>query len=269
MAPIVLHQDRLSTGRASFRLERTLRVPSEGGPYPLPPTFGPFPIRRLRGHTATYFVGLHPWEALWFAFEAAAWKPNALQVFSGGVNVLTGDTSGPVLSERPQNYLVVPDQPWLDGFKTDTGIVNQFVAAPLGLGKTVEEQLGQNPELSGLQIRVIEPKAGRFPARAPRGFNSLESYQEGVVGLAAGGKIEQKIYPDSYGLETWDEKNDRSLRLLLLDGAGFHNLTGESLPDSPISAADYNRMGLPWFRLHDQLKLDIEATPALKSIAKL
>ncbi|MEJ7608882.1 MAG: hypothetical protein WKF37_22065 [Bryobacteraceae bacterium] len=54
-----------------------------------------------------------------------------------------------------------------------------------------------------------------------------------MLGLAAGGAIEQKVYPDPYGVETWDVENSSSIRLMLLDEAGFRELKGTNLPDSP------------------------------------
>ena len=46
----------------------------------------------------------------------------------------------------PQNYVVVPGQPWLDGYCVEKGIIRQFVAMPLGQGYSVEEQLTGEPE---------------------------------------------------------------------------------------------------------------------------
>ena len=43
--------------------------------------------------------------------------------------------------KKTQNYIVVPDQPWLDGYNND-GVVRQFVAAPLGDGVTVRQIAG-------------------------------------------------------------------------------------------------------------------------------
>ncbi|MEJ7608881.1 MAG: hypothetical protein WKF37_22060 [Bryobacteraceae bacterium] len=111
---------------------------------------------------------MHPWEALWFSFEAVSWKPNAVQLSSGGVNVLTGEASGLPLSAQPQNYLVVPEQPWLDGFKTSAGVVSQFVAAPFGEGKPSKSRSEKGSILadwrsgsSSQSWSVFEPGASR------------------------------------------------------------------------------------------------------------
>ncbi|MYB97986.1 MAG: hypothetical protein F4123_09440 [Gemmatimonadetes bacterium] len=54
-------------------------------------------------------------------------------------------------SADPQNYLVVPDQPWLDGYCVERGIIRQFVAMPLGEGYTAEERLTGAAKHGGLQ----------------------------------------------------------------------------------------------------------------------
>ena len=57
------------------------------------------------------------------------------------VNAVTGDGWSDGLHVRPQDYLVAPRQPWLDGFAVDKGFIRQFVAMPLGEGFTAEEQI--------------------------------------------------------------------------------------------------------------------------------
>ena len=56
------------------------------------------------------------------------------------------------MNRDPQDYVVVPDQPWIDGYNVGKDIVKQFVAAPLGQGYTVEEQLKSEAEVGGIQI---------------------------------------------------------------------------------------------------------------------
>jgi hypothetical protein len=48
--------------------------------------------------------------------------------------------------------VVVPEQPWLDGYCVEKGIIRQFVAMPLGAGYTAEEQISGKAEHGGLQI---------------------------------------------------------------------------------------------------------------------
>jgi hypothetical protein len=267
----------IHAGRFSFQLERTLRVPDDGREYPLPPTFGAFPVHRFAAHRkpathgARFFIAIRQWEALWITFDAPAWRPNAVQIHAGGVNVLTGESSHRLLS-RPQNYIVCPEQPWLDGFKTERGLVRQFVAAPLRQGLTVAEQLGEESS-SLLSIRVIAPKPGRFPTRPPRGFVSpyfLESLSlECGMGLGAGGIIQQKVYPDPYGVSTWNTADCTTIEIALLNSEAFREITGQQPPPSTISAADYTRLGFPWFQLYDESALDTQSAERMRSIQSL
>ncbi|HEX6087000.1 MAG TPA: hypothetical protein VF266_20895, partial [Thermoanaerobaculia bacterium] len=108
-----LEGDRLRAGEhLAISFERTLRIPNDGRKYPLPPGLGLFPIRVIGGD---FVIPVYQREALWIAFEGAWWKPNAVKVGIGGIDALTGEPWSEELKSDPQNYLVAPDQPWLDG----------------------------------------------------------------------------------------------------------------------------------------------------------
>jgi hypothetical protein len=282
MSGIRLQGDRLKVGAGlCVRLERTLRIPNDGRAYPLPPSFGAFPVYRTRDYRRTqasakraeFFVPLHQWEALWISFEGEDWKPNAVQVAAGGVNVLTGERFPSPLKDDPQNYIVCPLQPWLDGIKAGRGRVHQFVAAPMGKGLTLEEQITGDATRGGLQIRVYEPRPGIFPAKKPRSSASSATtafYEEapmaGELGIAAGGSIEQKVYPDPHGVETWNPKDHKDLHILIVNSREFEAITGEAPPRSTLSAADYERLGLPWFKLYDEDLQGLDRTPELRKL---
>lgn len=249
----------IRAGRLRIELHRTLRVPNDGKRYPLPPSMGVFPLFRLR--TGEFAVPVHQWEAMWISFDAPAWHPSAVQVSAGGVNVLSGEPFATPLREG--NYLVAPPQLWLDGAKTGAGVVRQFVAAPLGQGMTVGEQIAGTAE-SSLRIRVFAAKPGRFPERGPRG--GLEEGLELPFGVAVGGTIEQSVYADPHGLRTWDRSRVREFAVMLLNSAEFEEKTGVTAPPSPVSAADYNDLGLPWFALYDEPAGEIPADTRLAGL---
>ena len=83
----------------------------------------------------------------------------------GGINVISGEPPHNGLKADPQDYIVCPDQPWLDGINTGHGSIRQFVAMPLGKGYTVEAALTGTEKFGGIQLTVFEPKPGRFPDR--------------------------------------------------------------------------------------------------------
>jgi hypothetical protein len=284
---IQLRDDNLTLGDGlSISFLRTLRIPDDGKAYPLPPGLGRFPVRRVddyadrvpaewREHGGV-FLPMYQREAMWLAFNGEYWKPRAVKVGLGKVCALTGEEWTDGLSSRPQNYLVTPPQPWLDGICVKKGIIRQFVAMPLGMGYTVEGQVTGDESVGGLQLEVFEPKPGRFPDEppAPRfatrgGFGApggsmppmacaapapqCASLSEGAaMGLAAGGRMKQSIYPDPHGLSTWDLSRRSRVFVHIVNSVMWREITGEEPPASPITARDYASHGLPWFELYDE-----------------
>jgi hypothetical protein len=64
---------------------------------------------------------MHQREAMWLSFDAPSWKPHALTVAIGRVNAISGSLHDPDrLTADPQDYVVIPNQPWLDGINSGT-----------------------------------------------------------------------------------------------------------------------------------------------------
>ena len=78
-------------------------------------------------------------EALWISFSARS--PFAVKIAAGKIHAVSGAAWTAELPSEPQDYVVVPGQPWLDGFSVGAGLIRQFVALPPGAGDSVEEQL--------------------------------------------------------------------------------------------------------------------------------
>jgi hypothetical protein len=211
-------------------------------------------------------------EALWLGFDCPAWQPRAVQLGVGGINALTGAPWGAGLTACPQNYLVCPEQPWLDGINIGRGRIRQFVAMPLGLGYTVEGQLAADEERGGLQIRVFSARPGRFPDRPPRQqllarpLSLRGAAVPGAMGIAVGGRMRQKIYPDPYGVDTWDPSTGGEVFVHLVNSTAFRALTGRRAPPTPIGAATYTRHGLPWFDLYDEEHGTVPTSEALTQV---
>ena len=83
------------------------------------------------------------------------------------------------------------------------------------------------------------------------------------MGLAAGGRMTQKIYPDDHGIDTWDLSKVRSAVVHIVDSTMYERITGDAPPPSPVSARMYTEYGLPWFALYDEDKEDIAPPPVL------
>ena len=86
----------------------------------------------------------------------------------GMSNAVSGKPWAERLRRRPQDYVVAPEQPWLDGYCVEKGRVRQFVAMPLGAGYTAEEQLTGEAEHGGLQIMAYPMKRKVFEERFPK-----------------------------------------------------------------------------------------------------
>jgi hypothetical protein len=54
-----------------------------------------------------------------------------------------------------QDYIVVSNQPWLDGIADANGTVRQFVATPFGSGYSVESQITGKVAAGGLQFEIV------------------------------------------------------------------------------------------------------------------
>jgi hypothetical protein len=195
---------------------------------------------------------------LWIAFEGPDWCPSAVKVGIGTVNAIDGQPWETGLRSDPQNYIVTDTQYWLDGINAGDNFVRQFVATTFGEGLTIEEQAAR--VLQGtIRLEVFAAKPGRFAA-TPAQEPSEPIYgpaEEAPLGLGAGGRIQQKIHADRYGLDTWDLTSPTLAVVRLLDAASFESLSGRAAPPTPIDAATYARLGLPWFKLYDEQATDI------------
>jgi len=152
------------------------------------------------------------------------------------------------------------------------------------MGYTVEGQVTGKEEHGGLQVIVYEPKPGRFPEQPPPMDMECErampqpaaaapAAKKGAsMGLAAGGKITQKIYPDPHGLDTWDEGNYGRVFIHIVNSVMWTEITGEAPPPTPVTAKSYTQAGYPWFHLYDEEAGDVSASPMLqgvKSVAQM
>ncbi len=91
----------------------------------------------------------------------------------------------------------------------------------------------------------------------------------GAMGLGAGGRMKQKLYPDPYSLETWDQTRTSRVFVHIVNSALWREITGEPAPESPVTAASYAAGGLPWFDLYDEHLPALDPTGALAHVASI
>ncbi len=292
---VVIDKDRIRVGRFfSIAFRRTLRVSEDGKDYPLPPGFRkPFPIFRVQDYAdkvpqhwlqdGGFFIPMHQREAMYLEFSGFKWHPSAAKVAVGNINAVTGEELTDPIRPHKQDYIVIPDQKWLDGINSQQGRVRQFVAMPLGKGYTIEEQVTDEARFGGIQIGVYEAREGLFPDEDPqalqRRLKELAAREEArkqrkhvqlmpapmympaiprerrpeedfEMGLAAGGSIRQQIFEDQYGYQTWDEQSLVRLTIRIVDTVTFKHITGRDAPPTPVSAEHYTKAGLPWLRYY-------------------
>lgn len=197
--------------RATFSMEfqRTLRIPDNDRTYPLPAGLGKFPLKHLDDCASMLPLSMvrrggvimPMWqsEAMWINFHSLDGYPFAIKIATGKINAVTGKSWTERLQDDPQDCLVVTKQPWLDGYCVEKGIIRQFVAARLGDGVTVEEQITGVAEHGGLQIIAYPMKREiyerLFGARRHSEFvmdvATPDAYKARIapMGLAAGGRM--------------------------------------------------------------------------------
>jgi hypothetical protein len=93
-----------------------------------------------------------------------------IKIHVGGINAVSGEPSVPnaatALRRRNllkngasvQDYIVVPDQLWLDGIAVKPGQVRQFVAMRVGTGHSVEAQMTGEETTAGIQFEITRLK---------------------------------------------------------------------------------------------------------------
>jgi hypothetical protein len=359
--PLAVNHDELRIGRhTKVSFHRTLRIPEHGRAYPLPAGFGRLPILRVEDYAKRvpekwieqggFIIPLYQREALFLEFAGVKWRPTIAKVSVGHVNAISGKSHDLQIRPHRQDYVVIPDQRWLDGINSGDGSVSQFVAMPLGKGYTIEAQVTDEEKYGGFQLAVFDPRPGRFadedpsrqqqaiksrkeraaqlemltaqlevlkllPEKQARVIRSLQkktltkvaselgmseqeiravvdrveaqfrnalgsSGFEGIIplshleseirfslrdemvepkfslsdemGIAAGGRIQQQIFEDTYGAESWDESAYRDIAIHIVNSEAYHRITGLPTPPSPITADDYARKKIPWYSDYDE-----------------
>jgi len=147
-------------------------------------------------------------EALWTNFSGS--YPCAIKVAAGKISAVSGEPWGNGLSEDPQDYVVVPEQPWLDGFNVAEDYIRQFVSMALGDCFTAEEPITGKGKHGGIQIVTYPMKHDMYLEHFDRSSNTDMDYldtptflrrvacmsEEPDMGLAPGGLMRQEIYED-------------------------------------------------------------------------
>jgi hypothetical protein len=275
----------------SIDFQRTLRIPDDGKTHHLPPGLGSFPLRHVddfaeRVSSAWLQRGgvmlpMYQAEALWICFGGgggmfdSSGYPFAVKIATGKINAVTGDAWKPGLTRKPQDYVVSPTQPWLDGYCVEKGTIRQFVAMPLGADYTAEEQLTGEAQHGGVQLLVYPMKREayeRMLARRKKADSWSSEEGEPVVacmsramdmGLAPGGRMRQEIYDDPHKLADWDTEHASRCFVHIANSLVWQSITGGLPPSPPPTAKHYTRAGLPWFDYYAEGQTAVDGSEKL------
>ena len=276
-----------AVGRIDFM--KTLRIPDDGRSYPLPAGLGQFHLEHIEDHAERLpehwlkrggvMLPMHQSEAMWINFSGG--YPMAVVIATGKINAITGETWTNTLSDDPQNYVVLSEQPWLDGYAIQRGTVRQFVASALGQGETAEEQITGNAEFGGLQVIAFPMKADVYKEHFEREpdydsdysdiamFSRCASAEVAEMGIAPGGKITQEIYEDYYGLDAWDFSAGSRCFIHTVNSLRWQDLTGLAMPSKPVTAKQYKEAGIPWFEYYGEDKQALKGSSILNKLKSI
>jgi len=277
--------------RARLRVgfQRTLRIPDDEREHALPPGLGRFPLRHVDDagervpaewvRRGGVMLPMYQSEAMWLNFTALSDYPFALKVAAGKVNAATGEEWVDGLHRGPQDYLVVPGQPWLDGYAVEKGVIRQFVAMPLGEGYSAEEQIFGTAEHGGVQLLACPMKREAYERKVARRVMALKDHlmspemslckapsARADMSLAPGGRMRQEIYEDEWEMEDWDQRHGSRCFIHLTNSLVWRAITGEEPPTTPPTSREYTEAGLPWF---DYYAADREALAGSEVLARL
>ena len=278
----VVNGDDTSITTLRIEFQRTLRIPDDGKIYPLPAGFGCFPLRHVDDYKDTVpapwierggvLMPMYQSEALWINFRTD--YPFAVKVAAGKINAVTGELWQTELQADPQNYMVLPEQPWLDGFAVRNGVIRQFVAMPLGAGYSAEEQITGKADTGGIQLQVFPLRAEAYfrsevEERLPKSLEDLLDelvdaelldsgiryslsdacmvMESGAMGLGAGGTMRQEVFKDTHDFSDWDLSLSSRCFVHLCNSLMWRQVTGSNPPHPPFTAKEYKRAGIPWF----------------------
>ena len=288
---------------------RTLRIPDDDKTYPLPPGLGTFPLQHVDDHRERVpakwlehggvMLPMYQAEALWIKFSSKHVRkrgvpyPFAVKIGTGKISAITGDEWVKVM--REDDYCVVPEQPWIDGYAVEDDQVRQFVAAPLGAGFTAEEQFTGKADHGGIQIEVYPMDFLTFDKKHPKqkehktrgggvvcrgGVTSPNSITfsdsmgalrgaSATMGIGAGGKMKQEIFKDPHGMDVWQRSQKTRCFIHLANSMAWEAITEKKAPATPVTADVYTRQGYPWFDYYDESQEALGGTDKLKSLKSI
>ncbi|KAJ6481681.1 hypothetical protein C8R45DRAFT_309655 [Mycena sanguinolenta] len=98
------------------------------------------------------------------------------------------------------------------------------------------------------------------------GYTPLD---DGRMGIAAGGKITQKIYEDTVSPVVYDEENPHRVFIHTVSPAAWEMITGVVCPVTPITPELYKAYDYPWSDLYDEHLSTVHHSGAFSSVRSI
>ena len=128
------------------------------------------------------------------------------------------------------------------------------------------------PQVYSHGAEIVDAVAAAAPAARQRRTSAaragVDQRQRATteMGLGAGGRMEQKLYPDPFGVDAWDTDAFGRCFVHIVNSETWREITGEPVPPSPVTADAYKAHGYPWFGLYDEHLKDLPASKTLGAV---
>lgn len=181
-------------------------------------------------------------------------RPEQLDLF---VRCLTGRR----IKLRVEDNLSIPELKRLIERETGEGVVDQRLILA---GRQAQDHLTLKNYgvLDGDSCQMVVRLRGAGEASDSRDYNKAmaEMYRnlpkpkppQHQMTLAPGGKIAQSIVADTLDSTKWQSTRTVVFNAQILNSAAYKAVTGKGPPTLPMTAEDYAKHGLPFFKLYEE-----------------
>ena len=186
-------------------------------------------------------------EAMWVVF--VGWYPCAIRVTADGVNAITGKRVYDERLWRPQDYVVIPQKPWMEWFCVGGERARQFFALPLDTGRTGDRPFPVPGGQKNIRI-TVHPMEGPVYAeyKKKRGnFTERGRERKITVPAVAGWRKGPVAGQEGVSGVTWPLVKGECCSVHTLNSQSYLSLLGKRPPGAPPSRNEYRAAGLPWF----------------------